>query len=200
MLETFDDAAHLVRRKTTDTPVFCFRPDRIRRAAQVFASGFPGKVLHAVKANPHPVVLRAIVEGGVTAFDTAPIAEIVLARGILPEADGSYNHPMKPRGSLAVAYRDFGVRDYVFDHSAELEKLFEETGPDLVIQIRVAMPNPDATIGFNSKFGATPEQAVELPRLERERGATPKPSFNQRADNACLDTCWDIAIPLNYSP
>jgi hypothetical protein len=29
---------------------------------------------------------------------------------------------------------------------------------------------------------------------------TPKPSFNHRADNACLDTCWDIAIPLNYSP
>lgn len=172
-LERFDDTAQLLRQKKTDTPVFCFYPQRLRAAAREFVSGFPGEVLYALKANPHPLVLKWLVEGGIRAFDTASIPEMELARSALPGSHCSYNHPVKPRAAIRAAYHDYGVRDFVVDHPLELEKLFDEIGTDIVVQVRVAAPNPQATISFNSKFGAPPDLAIALLRQVRAKGATP---------------------------
>ena len=171
-LDRFDSTAHLLRQKKTDIPVFCFYPGRLRAAAREFIAGFPGEVLYAMKANPHPLVLKWLVEGGIRAFDTASINEMELARGALPGAHCSYNHPVKPRAAIVAAYRDHGIRDFVVDHPAELEKLFEEVGTDIVVQVRVAVPNPQATISFNSKFGASPELSLALLKAVKARGAT----------------------------
>jgi ornithine decarboxylase len=172
-LARFDDASSLLRHKTTDTPVFCFHPQRLRDAARRFAAGFPGDVLYAVKANPHPAVLGWLVEGGIRGFDTASLAEMELARRVLPGAHCSYNHPVKPRHAIAAAWRDHGIREFVVDHARELDKLRDLAGPEMIIQVRVAAPNPHATISFNAKFGASPEQAVELLRRVVALGATP---------------------------
>ena len=167
----FTDAAALLRHKTSDTPVFCFHPARLRAAARQFVTQFPGEVLYAVKANPHPLVLSSLVAGGIRAFDTASLAEMALARRILPGAYCSYNHPVKPRQAIAAALRDHQIRDFVVDHAAELDKLFDVAGTDITIQVRVAAPNPHATISFNSKFGAAPDDAVALLRRVVARGA-----------------------------
>ena len=171
--ERFRDTAALLRSKRSGTPVFCFYPQRLREAARQFVAGFPGEVLYAVKANPHPDVLRWLVEGGIRAFDTASIAEMELARRILPGAHCSYNHPVKPRHAIGEAYREHGIRDFVVDHPAELDKLVAAAGTGIVVQVRVAAPNPHATISFNSKFGAGPQLAAALLRGVAARGATP---------------------------
>ena len=168
----YADTATLLRGKSTDTPVFCFHPQGLRDAARRFVTHFPGEVLYAVKANPHPAVLGWLVEGGIHAFDTASLAEIELARRVLPGAHCSYNHPVKPRAAIATAWRDHGIRDFVVDHAAELDKLIDVVGSDVTIQVRVAAPNPHATISFNSKFGAAPAQAAELLRRVVAVGAT----------------------------
>jgi ornithine decarboxylase len=173
MIAHFDSLPQLLQRKTTDLPVFCFYPQRFRTAAQHFVAHFPGEVLYAVKANSHPEVLRWLVEGGIRAFDTASIAEIELARRILPGAHCSYNHPVKSRAAIVAAYRDHGIRDFVVDHPAELDKLTAEVGTDIFVQVRVAASNPHATISFNSKFGASSEQAITLLRAVCDRGMTP---------------------------
>ena len=172
-MDHFDSVAQLLARKRTDTPVFCFYPQRFRAAARKFVAHFPGEVLYAVKANPHPLVLQWLSEGGIRAFDTASLAEIALVRGILPGAHCSYNHPVKPRPAILAAWRDLGIRDFVIDHPAELDKLLEVAGAGIVVQVRVAAQNPHATISFNSKFGASPQQAVTLLRAIQQRGATP---------------------------
>ena len=172
-LARFADAAALLRGKATDTPVFCFHPQRLRAVARQFVAQFPGEVMYAVKANPHPAVLGWLVEGGIRAFDTASLAEMELARRILPGAHCSYNHPVKPRHAIAAAWRDHHIRDFVVDHAAELDKLLAEAGKDIVIQVRVATENPHATVSFNSKFGASPADAVALLREVVARGATP---------------------------
>ena len=172
-MNRFETIDQLFAGKTTDTPVFCFFPERFRAAARRFVSGFPGTTLYAVKANPHPAVLGWLVEGGIRAFDTASIAEIELVRGILPGAHCSYNHPVKPRRAILEAWRNLGLRDFVIDHPAELDKLLEVVGRDIVVQVRVAATNPHATISFNAKFGAAPEQAIALLRAIVARGATP---------------------------
>jgi ornithine decarboxylase len=171
-LERFESTAKVLQKKKTDTPVFCFYPERLRVAAREFVAGFPGEVLYAMKANPHPLVLKWLVEGGIRAFDTASIVEMELARDALPGAHCSYNHPVKPRAAIVAAYRDHGIRDFVVDHPAELDKLFDEVGTDIVVQVRVAAPNPQATISFNSKFGASPELALTLLKAVKARGAT----------------------------
>ena len=162
----------LLHQKTTDAPVFCVHPQTVRANARGIVERFPGTVLYAVKANPDPNVIRWIVEGGVTGFDTASIREIALCRAALAGAHCSFNHPVKPRAAIVAAYRDWQVRDFVVDHIAELDKVIEEVGTDLVIQVRVAAPNPSATISFNAKFGATPDEAADLMRAVRDRGAT----------------------------
>ncbi len=173
MIAHFDSLQQLLQGKTSDLPVFCFYPQRFRAAAQHFVAHFPGKVLYAVKANSHPEVLRWLVEGGINAFDTASLAEIELARRILPAAHCSYNHPVKSRASIVAAYHDHGIRDFVVDHPAELDKFTAAVGTDIIVQVRVAASNPHATISFNSKFGASPEQALVLLRTVRDRGMTP---------------------------
>lgn len=172
-MDRFDSVEQLLEHKRTDTPVFCFYPEGFRAAARHFVAQFPGVVLYAVKANPHPLVLQWLIEGGIRAFDTASLAEIEQVRRILPDAHCSYNHPVKPRRAIHTAWHDLAIRDFVIDHPAELDKLLEVVGPGIVIQVRVAAPNPHATISFNSKFGAAPEQAVTLLRAVQQRGATP---------------------------
>ena len=172
-MDRFDSVEQLLARKRDATPVFCFHPERFRAAARHVGERFPGLVLYAVKANPHPEVLQWLIEGGIRAFDTASLAEIELVRSILPGADCSYNHPVKPRAAIEAAWRTLGIRDFVIDHPAELDKLLAVAGTDLIVQVRVAAPNPHATISFNSKFGASPEQAVALLRAIQQRGAIP---------------------------
>ena len=172
-MEHFDSVEQLLARKRDSTPVFCFHPQGFRAAARHFTGHFPGTVLYAVKANPHPQVLQWLIDGGIRAFDTASVAEMALVRSLLPEAACSYNHPVKPRDAIEVAWRQFGIRDFVIDHPAELDKLLAVVGSNIVVQVRVAAPNPHATISFNSKFGASPAQAVLLLRAIAQRGATP---------------------------
>jgi ornithine decarboxylase len=169
----YSSVEHLLREKTTDTPVFCLFPKRMRAAAEEFRRGFSGEVMYAIKANPDPEVVGWLVEAGIESFDTASIPEIALARSVLAAARCSYNHPIKPRASIVTAYRDWGIRDFVVDHVAELEKLLEEIRHDIIVQVRVATPNPNAKVSFNEKFGASPEDATSLLRLIRSRGATP---------------------------
>jgi ornithine decarboxylase len=167
----FASVEELVRSRTDDAPVFCVHPQKARAAAREFVTQFPGTVLYAVKANPDPNIVRWLVEGGIRDFDTASVREIALCRGVLPDSHCSFNHAVKPRAAIRAAYGDWGIRDYVVDHRAELDKLIEEVGTDLVVQVRVAAPNPSATISFNAKFGATPADAAVLLRAVRERGA-----------------------------
>lgn len=177
-LQSFATIAALLAAKRTDLPVYCFHPQRLRDAAQSFIAGFPGEVLYAVKANADPRVLGWLVEGGIRYFDTASVPEIAAVRAALPAAQCSFNHPVKPRAAIVAAYRDWGVRDFVVDHGAELEKLLAEVGAGIVVQVRVAAPNPCATVSFNSKFGATPQAAAALLRAVMARGATPAVSMH----------------------
>jgi ornithine decarboxylase len=170
-IPSFASVEDLVRQKQTDAPVFCFFPERARAAARTFVDGFPGEVLYAVKANPAPQLLRWFNEGGIRNFDVASIPEIAMVRQILPGCGCFYNHPIKPRRSIVQAYKEFGVRDFVVDHVSELDKVLEEVGTELTLEVRIASDSAHARINFGSKFGATLEEAAVLLRLVRERGA-----------------------------
>jgi ornithine decarboxylase len=135
--------------------------------------------MYAVKANPAPVVLRALVAGGLREFDTASVPEMELVHETMPEGRCHFMAPVKLPGAAATAYIHHGVRSFVVDHESELDRLLDELpGKDIDIFVRLAAHDADATYDLSTKYGAYPDQAIALLRQVRERGARPALSFN----------------------
>lgn len=161
-------------------PVYCVRMSTLRRAAQDFCAGFPGHVLYAVKCNPHPLVLKALHDGGIDHFDTASLAEVALVHELFPDAHLYFNHPIKVRPHIRMAHTVYGVRHYVIDHRSELDKVMQETGgaKDATILVRMATPAAGAAFHLSAKFGAPPQECVELLQAVRDAGLKPALSFH----------------------
>lgn len=163
-------------------PVYCLYTDTLVTEARRFLEGFPGRVLYAVKANPHPAVIAALWDAGVRHFDTASIPEIALVKAVAPEATCYFMAPSRLLGAAAEARFKYGVRHFVVDHPNALELLLEEVGgdkvDDLTIFVRMAAPHGGAMYEFSSKFGAQVEMAAKLLLDVAATGAEPALSFN----------------------
>jgi ornithine decarboxylase len=146
-------------------PVFCLRPAELRRMSARFVSSFPGRVLFAVKCNPHPYVLRTLYDAGIRDFDVASLEEVALVDALFGKAAGIFfNNPAKSRPAVRAASETYGVRFYTVDHASELEKVVDEVRreDDPVVAVRVATRSRDARYALSTKFGAPPDEAAEL--------------------------------------
>ncbi|HXG78695.1 MAG TPA: type III PLP-dependent enzyme [Methyloceanibacter sp.] len=162
-MDVFTSAAELLRRRQPERPVLALRPHAAYRAANWFLANFPGRVLYAAKANDAAPIIGALVEAGVRAFDVASLVEIERLAGV-PDAELYFMNPVKSRGAIARAYREFGVRRFAFDSDEELDKIVAETGGagDLTLFLRVACPNTHSLIPLEGKFGAPGAEAPAL--------------------------------------
>ena len=122
--DNFPDVGSLLRTEHPEHPVYCIYPHIYPKIAQEFLSGFPGRVLYAVKANPHPAILRLLSDSGVKHFDCASLPEIELANAIDADAKKYFMTPARIRGAAAKAQSGFGVRHFVVDHLSGLSQLF----------------------------------------------------------------------------
>lgn len=175
----FADVESAVRALRPREPMYCVFPGLVERAARRFIDGFPGRVLYAVKANPHPLVLAAIGRAGVDHFDVASISEIALVASLLPDATLCFMAPVKPREAVREAFEAYGVRHFVIDHANELDKVVAETrAAETIVFVRLSVHSPDAYYDFSSKFGANPEDTVALLRAVADSGAEPGLAFN----------------------
>jgi len=169
-MDVFTSAAELLRHRRPERPVLALRPHTAHRAAEWFLANFPGRVLYAAKANDAPQVIDALVEAGIRAFDVASLVEIERMAAI-EGAELFFMNPVKSRGAIARAYREFDVRRFAFDSSDELDKVLEETGgaDDLTLYLRIACPNTHSLIPLEGKFGASQEEAPALLLKARQR-------------------------------
>jgi len=169
-MDVFTSAAEFLRHHRPERPVLALRPHTAVRAAKWFLANFPGRVLYAAKANDAPQVIDALVEAGIRAFDVASLVEIERVAPI-EGAELYFMNPVKSRGAIARAYRDFGVRSFAFDSSDELDKVIEETGEadDLTLFLRIACPNTHSLIPLEGKFGASQKEAPALLLKARQR-------------------------------
>ncbi len=183
----FESVEALVRSERPSFPVFCVRPEAIAESAQRFREAFPGRVLYALKCNPHPWVLDALHRGGIRHFDAASLPEIAQVRSAFPDAHAYFMHPVKDREAIRRAYDQHGVRHFVVDHEAELAKVLDETGgTDLVILVRIATPEAAQVLyHLAAKFGAETEEAAELVREAHGRGCRVGLTFH--VGSQCLE-------------
>ncbi|MDX1737253.1 MAG: type III PLP-dependent enzyme [Alphaproteobacteria bacterium] len=160
----FSDVESMVATMKPGHPVYCLRPAELKKNAELFLNNFPGRVLYAVKCNPHLTVLKAFYEAGIRHFDTASLAEIAIIRENFSDADCYFMHPVKSRSAILSANDVYRVDHYVIDHEAELQKIIDVTGggDGQVVIVRLATPQNDVAFALSDKFGATPDEAVQL--------------------------------------
>ncbi len=162
-MDVFTSAAELLRNHRPERPVLCLRPHAAARAARWFLANFPGQVLYAANANDAPQIIDALVDAGIRAFDVASLVEIERLAGV-KDAELYFMNPIKSRGAIVRAYRDFDVRNFAFDSDEELDKIVAETGgaQDLTLFLRVACPNTHSLIPLEGKFGVPMAEAPAL--------------------------------------
>lgn len=161
-------------------PVYCLRPQEIRRRARLFLDTFPGRVLYAVKCNPHPQVLDALYDEGIRHFDTASLSEVALIRESYADANAYFMHPVKARAAIQTAHDVYHVEHWVVDHMCELEKLAQvvPSRHGQAVLVRLATKSFGAAFELSDKFGASVDQAAALLKAVSKEGFQPGLAFH----------------------
>ena len=143
------------------TPLLVLSLDEIKRNYKVLRKYLPRvKVHYAIKANPHPEILRVMADLG-SCFDVASDGEIRTLHDLGIEGSRMiYANPVKTGAGLA-ACRSCQVRKMTFDSASEIEKIKAQC-PDATLLLRLRIDNSSAHVDLNKKFGAARESAVEL--------------------------------------
>ena len=168
-MKKFKSVDELISQLQPDKPVYCIRKKSIQIASKFFQNKFPGKILYAVKTNPHKEVLKTIIQSGIKHFDVASIEEIKAIKKLDSNLHCSYMHTVKSRNNIKEAYFNYGIKDFSLDTKEELIKILESTNnaKDLNLFVRVAVSNEHAEIDLSKKFGALTSEAVGLLRLAK---------------------------------
>lgn len=190
----FESTRHLVATLAPEQPIYCLAPTVLQQQVNCFVKGFKGTVGYAVKANPTPEVVRALVDAGINTFDVASLAEIELVRGIAPEATLLYDNPIKSRTEIRRAYEEYKVRSFALDDLIELEKIASIVGDDPSVEFTVRFKIADATAVYDlsKKFGADEGPAIELLKKARDLGYKTALTFHPGSQ------CTDPASYTNY--
>ncbi|MEA5361575.1 type III PLP-dependent enzyme [Amycolatopsis sp., V23-08] len=177
-----------------DPPTPCLVVDTgvVAARAAGFRAAFPGALIrYAVKANPAPPVLNALVAAGI-GFDVAGPAELArcLERGADP-VDLAYGNPIKKPRDIAYAH-ECGVREFTSDAVDDVDNL-ARYAPGAAVSIRVVLDAPDSVTPFGRKFGCEPAEALDLVLHAAGVGLRPGIAFHVGSQQPDL-AAWEIGI------
>nr|WP_306111979.1 MULTISPECIES: type III PLP-dependent enzyme [unclassified Roseovarius] len=150
-----------VRTTTFDRPTLVIDTEVVLQNYHALAQGLGDAHIHyAVKANPEPQVIEALVNAG-SHFDAASRGEIelCLSQGARPE-DISFGNTVKKPGDIAFAHH-VGVTLFAADAEEELDKIAEHA-PGAEVYIRLIVEASGADWPLTRKFGCAPDHAVAL--------------------------------------
>lgn len=189
---SYASVSDLIRREAPGNPLLCFSPGSIKKRVEQFLAHFPGETGWAVKSNPHPLVVRAVVDAGIRTFDVASRHEIDLILRHCPSATLHFNHPVKAPADIVYAWHSAGIRSFAIDCPEELEKIDavldgagETARRDTVLTIRFRNTRPTGTgnYRFDEKFGAHASKAVDLLRFADSLGYRTGLTFHPGSQN-----------------
>src|SRR6056300_951399 len=169
-MQKFKSVEELINQLKPEKPVYCIRKKSVSAASNFFQKNFPGEILYAVKTNPHPVVIKTLLESGINQFDVASVEEIKQVRKFSSSAKCSFMHTIKSPENIKRAYFEFGIKTFSLDTKEELIKIINNTdnAKDLELFVRIAVSNEHAEIDLSKKFGALNSEALGLLRLAKQ--------------------------------
>lgn len=147
--------------RSTATPFMILRLPTLRRNLDLLRRALPGIEIHyAVKANNHADIIRTLRDAGCR-FDISSAQELqdVISCGILA-ADTIHTNPIKSRHEFDRAV-DLGVRTFVADNLAELDKFRRYNGRAAVL-VRFKTAPGGSAVNLSYKFGAEPDEIPVL--------------------------------------
>ncbi|MFN2320506.1 MAG: type III PLP-dependent enzyme [Dermatophilaceae bacterium] len=160
------------------------------------ADALPGTAVHyAVKANPHPVLLRALHDAG-CAFDVASPAEVraALTAGAR-SADLVYSNPVKKRDDIAQAYA-LGASLFVVDSPQETRKV-AAAAPGAAVLCRLVTSGEGSEWPLSRKYGVSTAEAVDILLLAATLGLEPAGVSFHVGSQQRDPTAW--AAPIHAS-
>ncbi|GJQ09800.1 hypothetical protein GpartN1_g1591.t1 [Galdieria partita] len=123
---------------------------------------------YAVKCNPDEQIIRILAELGCN-FDCASKAEISLVNSCGVSGERIiYANPCKPESHLRYAV-EHGVDWVTFDNKDELEKISRVSSKIRAV-LRIATEDHESLCPLSSKFGALPDEVMELLLLAKHLG------------------------------
>ncbi len=178
-----------------ETPALLIDRGTLRRAYAGVRAALPqADCYYAVKANPHPEVLRTFAGLGV-GFEVSSLVELraVLALGAAAPRIVSSN-PVKAVAFVQAAHQA-GVDRFAIDSRAELVKLAHHA-PGSRVYARVTVDNSGSEWPLAKKYGASAPDAVQLLREARAFGLRPY-GLTFHVGSQCLDKeSWSNALLL----
>lgn len=179
-----------------ETPVLIVDVDKVKYnyfKLKYFMPEFD--VFYAVKSNPGKPIIERLVEVG-SHFDVASIPELdlVLECNAKPEKI-SFGNTIKKEKDIKYAYEK-GVRLFVFDSIAELEKL-SRSAPGSKVFCRILLPSTlDETAGWglSNKFGCCEDMAIDLIIKAKQLGLEPYGISWHPGSHQTDPTAWDVGI------
>lgn len=143
------------------SPLLVISRSKLIQQYQSLKQYLPGVSLYyAIKAFPHPEVIRILAEQGCN-FDVASEGEIeLLQTQKIGGRKTIHTHPIKKAADIKAALRG-GSTTFVVDNIDELKKMIpfrERVG----VLLRVSFRSDTASVDLSRKFGCSPAQVKDL--------------------------------------
>jgi ornithine decarboxylase len=155
-----------------ERPTLVIDVDQVEENYMLLKSGMKDAYIHyAVKANPHPEILKRLVKLGCR-FDAASIGEIDLC--LEAGADPlhiSFGNTVKRPQDIAAAYAK-GITLFAADAEEELQKI-STYAPGSNVFIRVLMRSTEAEWPLSRKFGCSSSMVLPLMHEAKELNLNP---------------------------
>nr|VFK23600.1 MAG: ornithine decarboxylase [Candidatus Kentron sp. MB]VFK27966.1 MAG: ornithine decarboxylase [Candidatus Kentron sp. MB]VFK74482.1 MAG: ornithine decarboxylase [Candidatus Kentron sp. MB] len=171
------------------SPLVVISGEKLRENLRYLQTALPGIRLHyAVKANPHPDLLRVLAEAG-SGFDIASMGELERVSTLGVSSDAIiYSNPIKNPVEIESAHRA-GIDTFFYDNLSELDKI-AQAAPDARVMLRLSVDNPNCVVDLGAKFGCTHHEAEPLLMAALERGLAPR--------GVCFHVGSQTSIPIPY--
>jgi ornithine decarboxylase len=176
-----------------DQPCLVIDLERVRSNFDAFRKAMPeSAVYYAVKANPHPEVLRVLAAAG-SNFDCASVAEIKMGLEAGATADRiSYGNTIKKERDIAAAFA-LGVRLYAVDCREEVEKI-SRAAPGSKVFCRILTDGAGAEWPLSRKFGCDPAMAPDVLEHAYRLGLVPVGVSFHVGSQQTNAGAWDDAL------
>ncbi len=158
--------------KDKDTPFLIIDLRKIETKYNEFRRNLPyAKIHYAVKANPHPEIIKLLADKG-SSFDVATIFELdkLLGLGVTPDKI-SFGNTIKKEKDIKYAF-DKGIRLFASDSTSDVKKL-ALNAPGSRVFFRILSEGGDADWPLSKKFGAHPDMVYHLIIEAKNLGLVP---------------------------
>lgn len=151
------------------SPLLVLSLEQVKQNYELLKKYMPRVAVHyAIKANPHPEILRIMKEMG-SCFDVASDGEIRTLHDMGVEGERLiYANPVKTGVGLR-ACNECGVHKMTFDSASEIAKI-QTACPGTTVLLRLRIDNSSAHVDLNKKFGTARENALDLMLKAKEAG------------------------------